>query len=231
MGYKNGSKIPKEIVKKEIALLKAGFTYGEVAKKLRVKSKTVAERNRLIYKIDIWKAFEERIKREGIPVRLNVSDSFGYLFSGFCDGEATFVAFYRMRKVRGKEYPENRLGIQITLRQDDVETLKMIKKELNCGFLLENQLPPSRKGGHPYAIWGCRRIKDLAEIIVPLFDRYPLRSKKRLEYQYWKQLVQRWYIITLGGLTTRNPISESDLAMFRDYSDRIKALRSFPNGI
>lgn len=232
MGYKDGSQIPKEIADEEKRLLRLGYTYAEVSKKTGSKHKTVAERNRLVYKISIWKAFEERIKRDGIPDRLDISDSFGYWFSGFFDGEGTFVVFQRRRYIRGKKYGENRLGIQIVLRQDDAIALEFIYKSLGYGFFREN-ISKRGKNTNPTCIWGSRSIKDLAEIFIPLFDRYPLHTKKCVEYQYWKELVQRWYVLTLGGHSTRNPICEPDLKRFKQIQTWLTDLRRMrsPNHI
>lgn len=36
----------------------------------------------------------------------------------------------------------------------------------------------------------ARRIGDLANRVVPFFDRHPLRGRKRLNYELWKQAVE-----------------------------------------
>ena len=101
MGYRVDSQIDPAVAQREVELLQRGFSYKEIAALTGVRAKTVSERNRLVYKIDIWEAFRRRIEREGIPNRLAVSDAFGYWFAGFFDGEGSIIAFTRPTKDPG----------------------------------------------------------------------------------------------------------------------------------
>ena len=72
MSYTSDSKLDKPIHQKERELLLAGFSYAEVADALNVRHKSVSERNRLVYGINIQDAFRRRIDRNGIPNRYSI---------------------------------------------------------------------------------------------------------------------------------------------------------------
>lgn len=211
MAYKGTKVMGSVMANKEINFLNQGFNYFEIATFLGTKPKTIAERNRSLYHIDIYKAFKEKIGREGIPNNLKISDEFGYYFTGLFDGEGCLVLYLRHRKINNKFFPDSRMGVQICLRYDDINVLEYIKE--NLGGNIYNRSPVGTKDRPSYT-WKLEKIKDITEKILPLFDKYPLRTKKCREYKIWRPLATRRYVASMGGHVNRmriDPTLESDM--------------------
>lgn len=225
MSYTSNSNLASPIHQRERELLLAGRSYAEVAAALGVKHGSVAERNRLVYGVNLRNAFAERIEREGIPVRLSVSDEFGYWFSGFFDGEGCLSVFSRPRTDR---YFERRLGVQIMLRDDDGHVVDYIKDKIGIGLAYRS---PGRFTTNPKATYRCEAIKDLAEVFIPLFDKYPLHTKKGREYAIWRKLVIFQYTVTLGGYSQRAACTEEDNAFFDSLLQQIRDIRTYPGSV
>lgn len=222
MGYVNGSQIDTAIAERERELLLAGMSYTEVAAITGGRVKSISERNRLVYQIDIWEAFKRRIERDGLPNRLTVGDPFGYWFSGLFDGEGSFVVFTRPASGR-PEYAEYRLAIRIMLRDDDAQVISRIYDHLQVGRISARK---ANGRSNPAVAITVERVQDLAEVIVPLFDRYPLYSKKAKEYAIWRPLVMRRYVTTLGGYSNRRGIPEDERLAFHQAVDAIGVIRT-----
>jgi hypothetical protein len=223
MPYNGGRKMNVESMTAERQLLVAGFNYTEISERTGHRAKTISERNRLIHKVDIWKAFRARVGRDGIPCRLNVSDAFGNWFAGFFDGEGNIILFTRPSTANPK-YSEFRLGIRILIRDDDAHIMTRIYDNLKVGRI--HKCNP-RDNTNPAIQWICERMEDLAEIIVPLFDRYPLYTKKAKELAFWRPVVISRYFATLGGYSRRCPISDEDRAAFYHALKEITRIRTY----
>ncbi len=108
----------------------------------------------------------------------NERDAFGHWISGFTDGEGCF----RLYLDRGIPHAIIRIGV----RSDDGNILTDIKNYWNCGTLYFHH-PHNVPNARPQTIFSCAVLKDLANIIVPHFDKYPLRAKKKRDFLLWKQ--------------------------------------------
>jgi len=223
MGYGINTKINPAIEQREREMLLAGFSYAEIAKATGARHRTIAERNRVIYRINIQDAFARRVERDGIPNRLNVSDAFGYWFSGLFDGEGHIGAFSRPRH---NGYPERRLTIQVQLRDDDAQVIERIHDNLKIGATWRVQARPNGNG-HPSIGFRVEQVEDLAEVVVPLFDRYPLHSKKAREFAIWRNLVRSQYTVTMGGYSQRTACSDEQNAAFDAGVQAIKEIRTW----
>lgn len=222
MGYINGSQIDSSIASRERELLLSGFSYTEVANVTGGRVKSISERNRLVYKINIWEAFKNRIERDGIPNRFTAGDEFGYWFSGFFDGEGCIVAF--TRQCTRSKYSEFRLSVRIMVRDDDFNVIKRIQDNLQVGHISRGK---SHGATNPTVAWTCERVQDLAEVIIPLFDNYPLYTKKAKEYAIWKPVVIQRYIATLGGYSNRRGIPEDQRIAFYQAIEAISLIRTY----
>lgn len=217
MGYTKNTKLTPAL-QHERDLLLRGLSYKEVAAMTGSKVKSISERNRLVYGVDLRSAFSNRIDRDGIKKRHAPSDAFGYWFSGFFDGEGCLTVFCR-RRTNGFE---RRVGVQISCRYDDAQVIDFIYKSLNVGVVWDGRA----KGlTNKTKNWRVERAADLTEVILPVFDNYPLRSKKRLEYSIWRGLVIQQYINTLGGNSTRVGATDKENAAFQDAMNSIRKIR------
>lgn len=211
-------RVPPEQEAKERGLLALGHTVNEVAALVATSARRLEERNRLLYRIDLRAAFAGEIERHGIPVRLSVEASFGYWFVGLFDGEGHFVIDLRGPRIAGNW--ELQLGLNVYLRDDDAGVLQHV----HCA--LGGRFRPTSKNNVAY--WGLRGIANLAEVAVPLFERYPLRSKKAREFDLFRNLVLQRYVATLGGKRKGVPLQKieeikraiSELRARRRYADR-----------
>lgn len=117
-------------------------------------------------------------------------DRFGDWLSGFTDGEGYFC----LKTIRPKN-PTYQMDIKavfgISLRADDEAILKLIQSFWGCGCV--NRIKP-RKTINEQSSFQVRRADDLANIVIPHFDKHPLRAKKARDFAIWKEgitLMQR----------------------------------------
>ena len=116
-------------------------------------------------------------------------------FVGFVDGEGSFQVQRSGRLPGGR--PRNMMPhLQIQLRKDDRALIEDIHRTLGVGRVYEVTKRADRVNGKKAAdqvMWRCRDIGELVSIIVPLFDTYPLKSKKASEYAIWRCAVMvKW---------------------------------------
>jgi hypothetical protein len=115
----------------------------------------------------------------------------GDYIAGFVDGEGCFALKFRREVKHGRG---KRSGIKpiyfywdiefaIMLREDDKGILEKIKDTLGCGNLTK----PNKRGMVRYAV---NRISDLSDKIVPFFEKYQLRAKKKFDFELWKEAVK-----------------------------------------
>jgi hypothetical protein len=116
------------------------------------------------------------------------------------------------------------LSVRIAVRDDDAQAIHRIKDNLQVG-----QVTKIRRHGaaNPQIGWTCERVKDLTEVVIPLFDNYPLYTKKANEFSIWKPLVIDRYIATLGGYSNRRRISKDQWATLHNGIQAIKKIRTY----
>src|SRR5262245_39478982 len=108
---------------------------------------------------------------------------FGQWLTGFVDGEGCFELKVTRRK---QSLPRLCASFVICLRADDVAILNQIRAFFGCGGIWYDN-GPARK--NPLAIYSTSAWTDLATIIVPHFERYPLRAKKARDFPLWREAV------------------------------------------
>jgi len=117
----------------------------------------------------------------------------GDYVAGFVDGEGCFYLTYRseIRYERpGKpKYFRWTPYFAINLRQDDKEILEKIRNTLSCGniYLL------NRRDGEKLAQFIIQNMDDLYSKILPFFEKYTLRAKKRHDFELWKKALKIMY--------------------------------------
>ena len=105
---------------------------------------------------------------------------------GYTDGEGCFtVSIVRNRRSRFKwqVFPE----FVITQGEKSLESLNFIKKWFGCGHIFINKRYDNHNE-HLYR-YCVRSIKDLAEIIVPFFEKNLLKTSKKKDFQKFREIV------------------------------------------
>nr|QXQ00351.1 NADH dehydrogenase subunit 2 [Tuber microsphaerosporum] len=118
--------------------------------------------------------FSTSVKTSGLPLNPN-------FISGFTDGDGSFSVVITKCA--------NRLGwtvspiFTIGLHAKDLEFLNIIQSYFGVGKIYTKQ----SDGSIHYRVWS---VKDLINIIIPHFDKYPLVTQKRADFELFKQIVQ-----------------------------------------
>jgi hypothetical protein len=112
-----------------------------------------------------------------------MDDAFGYWLAGFIDGEGCFCITYR-----GPNATNKVCMLSVALRADDRPLLEEIQRQTGLGKIYDS---PGRKTTKPYSRW-CVQTQPEVMSLVEVFERYPLRSKKARDFEYWKQAVEVW---------------------------------------
>ena len=100
---------------------------------------------------------------------------------GFIDGEGCF-------HVGISKHPELKFGHQIlpeltvVQHERDLALLHKIRSVMACGVVRRNH-------GDRYC-WRVRSLDNLVNVILPFFEKNPLRSKKSIEFQKFAKVVR-----------------------------------------
>lgn len=151
---------------------------------------------RAAHKVEYMKGWQEAHPRtpkepeavEPFPEGID-REAFGSWLSGFADGEGSFGL--RLQGSQSQVHCSAIASFRITLRDDDAETLDLIRSYFGCGRLA---FAANERSGvanaKPIAIYGVQSISELARVVIPHFERFPLRSKKQRDFAVWRQGVE-----------------------------------------
>jgi len=76
------------------------------------------------------------------------------------------------------------------MRGDDRSILEEIQSFFSCGLIHIHKPVRTRPLGHPGARLIFSRTPELIELIIPHFERGPLRAKKARDFAIWREAVQ-----------------------------------------
>jgi LAGLIDADG endonuclease len=127
---------------------------------------------------------QERPFIEAIPASL------GSFLSGFALGEGSFMIVCRRRGDGRRSF---RLSAAFNVSQRDRVPLDLFRETLGCGTM--------RKAGNSGWYWEVNGLSDLANRIVPFFDRFPVVGEKADDYRLWKGAVA---LLSSGGLSDQD---------------------------
>jgi hypothetical protein len=105
---------------------------------------------------------------------------------GFVDGEGTFHVAITQSK-------ENRFGIRIipefhvNQNNPSKDTLEDIQTLFDCGYIQQNHSKSKRDQTWVYVV---RKRDDLHKKIIPFFEKYPLRTQKKNDYELFKKVIE-----------------------------------------
>lgn len=122
----------------------------------------------------------------------------GDYIAGFVDGEGCFSL--RLHK----DVKKNRSGTPvyyfwkpefcIVLRIDDKSILEQILASLNCGRITVTKR---------FVRYSVQDTRDLITKIIPFFEKFPLRAKKKNDYILWVEAIKIIYY-NLGNKVARD---------------------------
>ena len=110
----------------------------------------------------------------------------GQYIAGFVDGEGSFhIAFQKRPDLRfgWQAVPEFHVSQNFTSR----EVLEGIQNVLQCGYIKANDAAGKRDKTLVYVV---RDRKDLLEKVIPFFERFPLQTAKRKDFESFRLVVQ-----------------------------------------
>jgi hypothetical protein len=125
------------------------------------------------------------------PQRLHVRSRPGKLEAqwvvGFVDGEGCFFVGINPHPEMTAEFqilPE----FTVVQHERDIQVLHALKAYFGCGVV--------RRNHGDRMCWRVRRQEHLAERIIPFFEKHPLKTKKRLDFLRFRDVVR---LMTQGG--------------------------------
>ena len=101
--------------------------------------------------------------------------------TGFVDGEGCFF-------IGINPQPEMKTGFQVlpeftvVQHERDIQLLYALKKFFGCGVV--------RRNHGDRMCYRVRNVEHLRQRIVPFFERHPLKSKKRLDWYNFRQVLK-----------------------------------------
>ena len=110
----------------------------------------------------------------------------GDYIAGLVDGEGCFYLTFRSETRRERAncptYFRWIAYFAMNLRKDDIEILNQVKETLECGNVYV-----INKRGEEMAYYGIQHLDHLFTKIVPFFAQFPLRAKKKYDFELWKK--------------------------------------------
>lgn len=143
-----------------------------------------------------------------------MDDSFGNWLAGFIDGEGCFHI-----SIASKEW----YGIKFTLklRADDEGILREIVEKTKIGYV-EKYTGKSVANANPQSQWRVNSQVDCLKLIE-LLEKYPLRAKKKRDFDIWKKAV-KYLANAKRGHKTRG---RRDLTPIKLLRDKLKNTRMY----
>lgn len=117
--------------------------------------------------------------------------------SGYADGEGCFTVSIAPRATLLVGW-EVRPSFSVSQNGDRAEVLHVIQAFFGCGNIRPDRSDKTLK-------WETRRLDDLVERIVPHFERYPLLSGKRLDFDRFTSICR---LAAAGAHRTRAGLIE-----------------------
>lgn len=110
----------------------------------------------------------------------------GQYIAGFVDGEGSFHIAFQKRpdlKFGWQAVPEFHVSQNFTSRK----VLEAIQDTLQCGYIKANDAAGKRDKTLVYVV---RDRRDLLKKVIPFFERYPLQTEKRKDFESFRLIVQ-----------------------------------------
>ena len=116
----------------------------------------------------------------------NQQERLGDYLAGYVDGEGSFhVAVQRNPSTRNgwQLVPE----FHVSQNPERATVLRLLQSHLGCGRIQAN----ARSGGRDRSlVYVVRSRVDLIRNVIPFFERHPILSEKRLEFETFAEIVR-----------------------------------------
>ena len=103
--------------------------------------------------------------------------------TGLVDGEGCFTVSFSLRPSLSTGI-EVRPAFAVALNKRSLEVLKKLHKFFGCGAIRYSH------SDHTYK-WEVRSVPDIVRRVLPHFERYPLQTAKREDFERFAQIC-RW---------------------------------------
>ena len=102
--------------------------------------------------------------------------------TGFVEGEGCFCVSISKHKTKRLGL-EARLMFEIEMIIDDKPLLEKLQNYFDCGqiYILNYE----RYGWRPHVKYAVKSQRDVIEKIIPFFRKYPLKGKKKKDFEYF----------------------------------------------
>lgn len=139
--------------------------------------------------------------------------------SGFVTGEGCFYTesgYDEKYKLKHRI----RLAFCIEAKQEDREVLEAVKEHLQCGNIYD--LDFGRYRGYeqrkwkPHVKYRVGNFKDIAEKVIPFFQRYPLYGNKRKAFEVFSTIAEQ--------VANKDHLTEEGLKEIKVLVNRLRAL-------
>lgn len=121
---------------------------------------------------------------------IQITDDFGYWFSGFVDGEGCF----NVSCINRKNFKNPQITTNFVIAQAEYSIMNEINNILQLGWYEKYKKPKIYKsisrefpGCYTYHL-ATRSLNDCL-LLISIFDKYKLRTKKKRQYELWKEAV------------------------------------------
>ena len=140
-----------------------------------------------------------------------------YWLVGFTDGEGCFsISIFKNNSLKFgyQVFPE----FVLTQGAKSIETLEKVQNFFGCGKIYENKRYDNhRENLYRYCV---RNKADLLKKICPFFDKYPLETAKRHDYELFKEglriIEERGHLEKAGFMELQNIASKMNHRKSRD---------------
>ena len=126
---------------------------------------------------------------------METNEAFKHFIAGFVSGEGSFFVSLQQNTAY-KTNTQVVCGFSIKVRADDRELIDLIWQAFDFAgnvheihaarYQYDYDVGIRRNDAVMYIV---RKRSDLVDRIIPFFDTYPVRGRKRENYELWKQVV------------------------------------------
>jgi len=131
-------------------------------------------------------------------------------FVGFCDGEASFIINIIEDSKDNSKYQVKTM-FSLPQHSKNQALLDSIKSRFKEGNVYKDS------GDRKVSYYRCTSIKSLSSTLIPLFDKFPLKTSKKLDYQDWKS--------TINMMSSKEHLTVEGLNVIKNLSNNMNSKR------